>query len=151
MREPPESSPQDAGAKERGYPVRADGSRQTQEHGKRRSAQPEQGGRDHHQQEVLKHVDLQKQRSEGFDRRTERQEDRQQTHAERNEPAGGPAALIAAKKHEPAPQVEGGGDKKCEEHPRVERPGSQECVERGIHRNTRCRYGWATAAGRAGS
>ena len=70
---------------------------------------------------------------------------------ERNEPAGGPAAAIAAMQHEPAPQVNAGGDEKCEEHPRIERPGSQECVERGIHRNTRCRYGWATAAGRAGS
>ena len=58
---------------------------------------------------------------------------------------------IAAMQHEPAAQIKAGRDQKREEHPRIERPGSQEGVERGVHRDTRCRYGWATAAGRAGS
>ena len=74
-----------------------------------------------------------------------------QTESESNEPAGGPSSWIAAMQHEPAAQVEDGGHEQRDEHPRLERPGSQEGVERGIHRSTRCGYGWATAAGRAGS
>ena len=39
----------------------------------------------------------------------------------------------------------------ADEKPRLERPGAQKGVERGVHRDARCRHGRAIAAGRAGS
>ena len=98
------------------------------------STQPEQGRRDHHEQHMLQHVDLQQQGRERLDRRGEGQEERRQAGPERDRLAPRPASLIPAMQHEPAAKVDAGRQQERGEDPGLERPGAQEGVEGGVHR-----------------
>jgi hypothetical protein len=68
MGEPREESTDGVRSKKRADPIGADRPWQTAEQGDKRSAQPQERRHDHHQQHVLHHVDLQKERSERLDR-----------------------------------------------------------------------------------
>ena len=129
-----EGSTKQVPAKERGDPVRADRSRQPHEQGEQGSTQPEQRRRDHHQQQVLQHVDLQQQGRERLDRRGEGQEERRRASPERDWLAARPASLIPAMQREPAAQVDAGRQQERGKNPRLEWPGAQEGVECGVHR-----------------
>ena len=106
------------------------------------------GGADHHEQQVLHHVDLQQQAGERLDRRRQGQEDGREPAEERGGLAAVPAPGVAAAEHEPAAQVDAGREQQRGQEPGVERPGAQEGVERGAHG-----YSFSSsrvAAGRAG-